>query len=81
MVIKVLGTGCPNCQKLEALAKEAAREMGIDAVFEKVTNIADISAHGVIRTPGLIINGAIVSQGKIPTLAILKHWLLDAQKS
>ncbi len=80
MIIKVLGTGCPNCQKLEALARAAVVETGLNAEIEKVTNIADISAHGVIRTPGLIINDTIVSQGKIPTLATLKHWILDATR-
>ena len=81
MVIKVLGTGCPNCQKLEALAQEAAAKSGVEASIEKVTEISEISALGVIRTPGLIINDKIMSQGKIPTIETLTRWITDSAKA
>ena len=65
--IKILGPGCANCVNLEKAAKQAASELGIDATFEKVTDYADIMAHGVMSTPGLVIDGDVVSYGRVPT--------------
>lgn len=80
MVIKVLGPGCYNCQKLEELVKNALAETGVDALVQKVTTINEIASNGIMRTPGLIINEKIMSQGKIPTLETLKHWITDSAK-
>lgn len=65
MIIKILGTGCPNCLKLEASARIAAKELGIDAEIVKVTDIVDISAYGILRTPGLVVDEKVVSYGKV----------------
>lgn len=65
--IKIVGSGCLNCQKLEALCKEAAAENNIEAVFEKVTDVNQFADFGIMMTPGLIVNNKILSQGKIPT--------------
>jgi len=77
MIIKVLGTGCTNCNKLESNAKTAVKEAGIDAEIQKITEINDIASSGILRTPGLIINNTIKSQGKIPKVATIKQWLME----
>lgn len=65
MNIKILGSGCPNCHRLEANVKEAANHLGIDAEFEKVTDMKAIVAYGVMRTPALVIDGKVVSSGRV----------------
>lgn len=66
MEIKVLGTGCPKCKKLEATAQEAVKEAGIDANITKVEDINDIMQYGVMVTPALVIDGKVVVSGKVP---------------
>ena len=78
MQIKILGSGCPNCKKVEALAREAAAELGIEARFEKVTNMAEIMQYPILGTPGLVINEQVVSSGRIPTKEQIKNWLSAA---
>jgi small redox-active disulfide protein 2 len=74
MEIKVLGPGCTNCKKMEELAKTAAKELGIDAKIEKITDIGQIAMHGILSTPGLIINGNIRHSGKpLPSLEKVKE--------
>ena len=63
MLIKVLGPGCKNCVNLEKNVREALTRLGVDAEVEKVTEYADIMAHGVMSTPGLVIDGDVVSYG------------------
>ena len=65
MIIKILGSGCNNCVRLEANAREAAEELGITAEFVKVKEMADIAAYGVMRTPGLVVDEKVVSFGKV----------------
>ncbi len=65
MIIKVLGKGCKNCALLEQHAKEAATLLSLDFTFEKVTDINEIADYGVMKTPGLVIDEKLVSQGKI----------------
>lgn len=76
--IKVVGPGCANCQKLEALCKEVVAENHIDANIEKVTDVKQFADFGILPTPGLIINGKIVASGKIPPKSTLAHWLRRA---
>lgn len=76
--IKVLGPGCANCINLEKLCKEVVTENGIEAEIQKITDFKDIMAHGIMSTPGLIINGKIVSSGKLPTKSTLAHWVMNA---
>ena len=66
MLIKVLGPGCKNCTTLEKNVREALARLGVDAEVEKVTDYADIMAHGVM-SPGLVIDGDVVSYGRVPT--------------
>ncbi len=77
--IKVLGSGCPNCIKLENLCREVIDENGIDAQVEKVTDFAEIEKFGVMMTPALVVEGEVLLQGKIPAKNTLKHWLEDGK--
>lgn len=65
--IEVLGPGCSNCQRLEALAREAVVNLGLEAEVEKVTDVKEIMARGVMSTPGLVVNGKVVSKGRVPS--------------
>lgn len=79
MHIVILGPGCPNCKKVEALTKEAVAELNLDDVtFQKVTDMAEIMQYPILRTPGLVINGKVVCSGRIPTKAEIKEWLMAA---
>lgn len=66
MEIKVLGPGCKNCVNLEKNVREALATLGKDADVVKVTEYADIMAHGVMSTPGLVVDGEVVSYGRVP---------------
>ncbi|RMD51648.1 thioredoxin family protein [Candidatus Parcubacteria bacterium] len=74
--IQVVGVGCPNCQKLESLCKEVVAENNLDAKIDKVTDVDEFGALGIFVTPGLVVNGKALSQGKIPTKHTLANWLL-----
>ncbi|MBX3044411.1 MAG: TM0996/MTH895 family glutaredoxin-like protein [Candidatus Kapabacteria bacterium] len=63
--IKILGTGCAKCLKLEENVRQAVGEMNIEAEVSKVTDLNDIMAYGVLMTPGLVINEKVVSFGKL----------------
>lgn len=65
MIIKILGSGCNNCVRLEANARKVAEELGITAEFVKVKEMADIAAYGVMRTPGLVVDEKVVSFGRV----------------
>jgi small redox-active disulfide protein 2 len=75
--IKVYGTGCARCKNLEQMCYNAMAEMNIDANIKKVTEIDAIVKAGIMMTPGLEINGKIVSSGKIPTKETLIHWIKE----
>ncbi len=65
--IQILGTGCKKCNDLTTNAEKAAQAAGIECQIEKVTQLNDIMAFGVMTTPGLVIDGNVVSQGKLLT--------------
>ena len=73
--VKILGPGCANCRKLEALARDAATAAGVDADFEKVTDMQAIMSYPILSTPGLVIDEKLVSSGRIPTSAEIRQWL------
>jgi small redox-active disulfide protein 2 len=77
--VKILGPGCANCRKLEAVAREAAASAGIDAAFTKVTDIDAILAYDVLSTPGLVINDKVVSSGRIPSQNEIRQWLSTSE--
>jgi small redox-active disulfide protein 2 len=80
VTVKVLGTGCPNCKKLEQVAKRAIASFGIEAEIVKVTDMADIMAYDILSTPGLVINEHLFSAGRIPDEAEIVSWLATAQE-
>ncbi|MFO7813644.1 MAG: thioredoxin family protein [Pelovirga sp.] len=65
--VQILGTGCKKCNDLTANAEKAATIAGVDIQIEKITQLNDIMAFGVMTTPGLVIDGKVVSQGKLLT--------------
>jgi small redox-active disulfide protein 2 len=73
--IKVLGTGCPKCKTLAAVAEQAAKDAGVEYTLEKVTNINDISAFGVMFTPALVIDGEVKLSGRVPSADEVKKLL------
>jgi small redox-active disulfide protein 2 len=77
-VIEVLGPGCANCQRLEANAREAVAQAGVEAEIRHITDYAEIASRGVLSTPGLVIDGHVVSAGKIPTTWTIAAWLAEA---
>lgn len=79
MEIKVLGTGCPKCHTLEKAVNETLAENGISAEVKKITDIKEIAAHGVMLTPGLVINGKVKSVGKVLTKGEIKKLIEQEQ--
>ena len=79
--IRVAGPGCRNCQELEARVKQVLEELQAEATVMKVTDFKDIAAAGILMTPGLIINGKVVLQGKLPSVGIVKNLILEAMRS
>lgn len=73
--VKIIGSGCANCKKLEAVTRAAATAAGIDAEFIKVTDVKAIMEYDILSTPGLVINGKVVASGRIPTQAEIQQWL------
>ena len=63
--VKVLGSGCAKCSALEAAAREALAQLGMEADVEHVTDFAQIAAYGVMTTPALVVDGKVVSYGKV----------------
>jgi small redox-active disulfide protein 2 len=81
MNVKILGTGCPNCLRLEAIVKEVATEKGLPVDIEKVTDIAEIMSYGVMSTPGLVVDGQVRSAGRVPPKAEVAALLAAAAPS
>jgi small redox-active disulfide protein 2 len=73
--ILILGPGCPNCTRLAELTERVAQEMGIDFELHKVTEISQITAFGVMATPGLVVDGEILVSGRVPSETELKKLL------
>jgi small redox-active disulfide protein 2 len=76
--IKVLGSGCANCKRVEQIARKVVAEMALEAEVIKVTDYNDIMAYNILSTPGLVINEKVVSTGRIPTPAEVTTWLANA---
>jgi small redox-active disulfide protein 2 len=76
--IKILGSGCENCKRLEALARQAAGQLAVEANFTKVTDYADMMTYRIMSTPGLVINEKLVSSGRVPSLAEVTTFLTNA---
>lgn len=77
--VKILGSGCANCKRLETVAREAAQNLNIQAEFEKITDMGQMMTYDILATPALVINEKVVSSGRIPTVADIQGWLSTAQ--
>ena len=73
--IKVLGPGCPKCEELFKLTQRATLEMNLECNLQKVTDINEITSHGVLFTPALVVDGQVKVSGKVPSIADLKEML------
>lgn len=80
-VIEVLGPGCANCQRLEANTRSAVELSGADAQIVKVTDYAKISSYGIMSTPGLVIDGKVVSYGRVPGPGDIAEWLSQIDRA
>ncbi|MCL5428437.1 MAG: thioredoxin family protein [Chloroflexi bacterium] len=79
LTIKVLGPGCPNCKKLEAVARQAIDITGVQAEIVKVTDYAEIMEYAILSTPCLVVDEKVVSSGRFPSPAEVSSWLADAE--
>jgi small redox-active disulfide protein 2 len=78
LVIKVLGSGCPNCKKLEAITRKVVDTLAVEANVEKVTDYTKIMEYNILATPGLVINEKVVSYGRIPSEAEVTTFITSA---
>ena len=76
--IKILGSGCANCKRLEQITRKVVDTLALDAEFEKVTDFNEIMKWPILSTPGLVINGKLVSSGRIPSETQITDWLTQA---
>lgn len=77
MIIKILGMGCSNCKTLHEISESAANELKVKATFEKVEDIKQIMAYGVMRTPALVINDKVKVFGRIPKIDEIKKYIQE----
>ncbi len=81
MQVRVFGTGCPNCRRLEAAARDALEALGMPYELTKVEALADITRAGVLRTPALEVDGHLVLQGRVPGVTEMKHLFAKAAET
>ena len=74
--LQILGSGCPKCRMLTDHAEEAAKALGLEYTIEKVTNIDDIIAFGIMATPALVVDGEVKVSGRVPTAEAIKAFLV-----
>jgi small redox-active disulfide protein 2 len=78
MNVKILGSGCPNCKRLEKVTRQALDEMGVEATVSKVTDFGDIMTYDIVTTPGLVIDEQVVSSGRVPSKAEMSSMIATA---
>lgn len=77
-IIKILGHGCANCQKLEDIVRQAVVELDVEATILKVKDDAEIFKYPILATPGLVIDEKLKSAGRIPSPDEVRKWLKEA---
>ncbi|MCU7960259.1 MAG: TM0996/MTH895 family glutaredoxin-like protein [gamma proteobacterium symbiont of Bathyaustriella thionipta] len=75
--IKVLGSGCRNCETTANLITQAAAQTGVEVEVQKITDMAEIMAFGVMSTPGVVLDGKLVHSGGLPSQEAIREWLSD----
>jgi len=78
LTVKVLGSGCANCKRVEQIATKVITDMGMDAQVLKVTEYPEIMKYHVLSTPGLVVNEKLVCAGRVPNEAEVTTWLVNA---
>jgi small redox-active disulfide protein 2 len=78
--IKVVGSGCANCERLAQLCREIVNDNDIAADIEKITDVNKFADLGIMLTPGLLLNNKVMSSGKVPTKWTLENWIKTAAK-
>jgi small redox-active disulfide protein 2 len=78
LTIKILGSGCANCKRVEQIVRKIVEEMSLEAEVIKITEYPEIMKYNILSTPGLVINEKIVSTGRIPAPAEVTTWLTSA---
>ena len=78
LTIKILGSGCANCKRVEQIARKVIEDMALDAEVIKVTEYPKINEYNILSTPGLVVNEKVVCSGRIPTPAEVTTWLTSA---
>jgi small redox-active disulfide protein 2 len=76
--IQILGGGCPNCKRLEKLTRRALAELAVEATVTKVTDFNEIMTYDILSTPGLVIDGKVVSSGRVPNRAEITSMITTA---
>lgn len=76
--IKILGSGCANCKRLEQVTRQVVDTLALEAEIEKVTDHLEIMKYPILSTPGLVINEKVVSSGRIPTQTEITNWITQA---
>jgi small redox-active disulfide protein 2 len=78
ITLKVLGSGCANCKRLEQIANKVVQDLAIEAEIVKVTDFQEIMDLGVLNTPGLVVNDEVVSSGRVPSESEITTWVTNA---
>ena len=80
MIIKILGTGCPNCVRLESVTKQAVKELNLNIEIEKITDIEKIMSYGIMSTPALVFNEKVLCSGRIPDIEETRNLITEEIK-
>ncbi len=78
LTIKILGSGCANCKRLEEIARKVVSDLAVQAEVIKVTQYNEILAYNILATPGLVINEKVVCSGRVPSPAEVTTWVTNA---
>lgn len=78
LTVKILGSVCANCKKMEVIVRQAIARLAVEASIIKVTDYNDITAYNILSIPGLVINGKLMCAGRVPSQAEVSAWLANA---